>query len=119
MDLSDCRDACLQTHVACLHAATHVLQKGEDHPRDLVRTLWDCADQSVVAANLMSRGSPFHSVTCGACAALCEAVVKEATEGSYADDPILAKCVADAERCAKLCWEMAEHESHADRAAAE
>ena len=119
MDLSECRDACLKTHVACLHAATHVLQKGEAHPRDLVRVLWDCADQTVVAANLMSRGSPFHHITCGACAALCEAVVLEAGEAGSGGDPILARCVADAERCAKLCREMAEHDTHDDRAAAE
>ena len=118
MDLSECRDACLKTHVACLHAATHVLQKGEAHPRDLVRLLWDCADQTVVAANLMSRGSPLHHVTCGACAALCEAVVLEAGEGGAAGDPIVATCVADAERCAKLCREMAAHEP-GTRAAAE
>jgi hypothetical protein len=119
MDLSECRDACLQTHVACLHAATHVLQKGEAHPRDLVRTLWDCADQTVVAANLMSRGSPFHHVTCGACAALCAAVVLEAGAAGAAVDPIVAACVAHAERCAKLCREMAEHAAPGARAAAE
>jgi hypothetical protein len=119
MDLSDCRDACLRTHVACLHAATHVLQKGEAHPRDLVRTLWDCADQTVTAANLMSRGSPFHPVTCGACAALCEAVVQEAGEGGSAGDPIVAKCVADAQACARLCREMAAHAAPGNRTAAE
>jgi hypothetical protein len=118
MDLSDCRDACLKTHVACIHAATHVLQKGAAHPRDLVRTLWDCADQTVVAANLMSRGSPHHHVTCGACAALCEAVVREAGSAT-AGDPIVATCVEHAQACAKLCREMAAHGGKDDRAAAE
>jgi hypothetical protein len=118
MDLSECRDACLRTHVACLHAATHVLQKGAAHPRDLVRILWDCADQTVTAADLMSRGSPFHPVACGACAALCEAAVREAG-GAAAGDPIVAKCVADVERCAKLCREMAAHAAPGNRTVAE
>ena len=104
MDLSDCRDACLRTHVACLHAATHLLVKGDPHPRDQVRMLWDTADVALAAANLMSRGSPYHHVTCGACAVLCEACV-EACSGT--PDPVVKKCAEDCADCAKLCHEMA------------
>ena len=104
MDLSDCRDACLRTHVACLHAATHALVKGEAHPRDLVRMLWDCADMSLVSANLMSRGSPMYTVTCGACAILCEDCTAQCGDS---EDPVLRQCAEDCRNCARLCREMA------------
>jgi hypothetical protein len=103
MDLSDCRDACLRTHVACLHAATHALVKAEAHPRDLVRMLWDCADMSVTNANLLSRGSPMHPITCGACAELCEECVEHCGKS---DDPILQQAAAACSESARLCREM-------------
>jgi len=113
MDLSECRDACMRTHVNCLHAATHVLVKGDAHPRDLVRMLWDCADMSIVSANLMSRGSPYHMVTCGACAELCEACLERCRDS---DDPVLQLCADSCRESARLCREM---ESHGEHAAAE
>jgi hypothetical protein len=118
MDLSDCRDACVKVHVACLHAATHVLTKGEAHPRDLVRVLWDCADQALVAANLMSRGSPLHMVTCGACAEICEACAARCAAPESQADPILRRCAEDCRDCARRCREMAQR-GHTGQAAAQ
>jgi hypothetical protein len=118
MDLSACRDSCIKVHVACLHAATHVLTKGEAHPRDLVRVLWDCADQAVVEANLMSRGSPLHTVTCGACAELCDACAARCVAQEGGSDPILRQCADDCRDCARRCRDMARH-AHDGRAAAQ
>src|SRR4029079_17696112 len=88
MDLSDCRDACTQTHLICGQTAVHVLMKGEEHPRDLVRTLWDCSDICIAAANILNRGSPLqlHMTACRACADICEACAESC---SGRDDPIL------------------------------
>jgi hypothetical protein len=104
MDLSDCRDACTKTHLICAQTAVHVLVKGEEHPRDLVRALWDCSDICITAANLLTRGSPLHMTTCRACAEICEACV-EACSGR--DDPILRACVDACRDCARRCQQMA------------
>ena len=116
MDLSDCRDACNQTHLICDQTAVHVLVKGEEHPRDLVRTLWDCSDICVAAGNILNRGSPLrlHVTACRACADICEACV-EACSGR--DDPILRACVEACRDCARQCREMATHPGHRHHAA--
>ena len=116
MDLSDCRDACTQTHLICGQTAVHVLVKGEEHPRDLVRTLWDCSDICIAAANILNRGSPLqlHMTACRACADICEACA-EACSGR--DDPILHACVEACRDCARRCREMATHPGHRHHAA--
>lgn len=103
MDLSRCRDVCQDCHRTCTEAAVHALVKGEAHPRDLVRLLWDCADICIVAANFMSRGSPYHKETCGACAVVCEACAEACARQ---DDPILRRCAQTCRVCAGLCREM-------------
>jgi hypothetical protein len=104
MDLSKCRDACLSCQTSCIETAIHGLAKGQPHPRDLIRLLWDCSEICATSASFMSRGSRFHPLTCRVCATLCTACA-EACRGS--DDPILARCAAACEDCARLCNEMA------------
>jgi hypothetical protein len=106
MDLSECRDACSKTHLICAQAAVHVLVKGDPHPRDLVRTLWDCGDICITAANLLTRGSPHHAATCRACADICEACAQAC---GALDDPILRSCADACRESARLCREMATH----------
>jgi hypothetical protein len=103
MDLSKCRDACLDCHRTCLETAVHGLVKGEPHPRDHIRLLWDCADICITSANFMSRGSPFHKETCAACAVLCAACAEAC---GRMDDPIMQRCAETCRACAALCREM-------------
>jgi len=58
MDLSKCRDACAESAMLCVQAATHYLVKGDENLRDIVRLLWDCSDACDVTARFLNRGSP-------------------------------------------------------------
>src|ERR1041384_1945628 len=72
--LHECVEEGLNCHAACPLPLQHCLASGGTHTEvNLVGLLLDCAEVCQTSANFMLRGSPYHVVTCGACAELCRA----------------------------------------------
>jgi hypothetical protein len=72
---------------------------------NLVGVLLDCADICQTSANFMLRGSPYHVVTCAACAELCRAC-EEGCRAAVRDEQ-LVHCAEVCAACAESCERMA------------
>ena len=104
-DMKDCIDNCDDCHSICLETVTWCLQQGGDHAApEHIQLLQDCAEICQTSANFMIRGSSFHSLTCGACAEICE---RCATHCESMDGDQMAACAAACRRCAESCTAMA------------
>ncbi|HEY0972346.1 MAG TPA: four-helix bundle copper-binding protein [Gemmatimonadales bacterium] len=104
--MDECIEACLQGHVVCTMTAQYALTQGGEHATvDRVGLLLDCAEICQTSANFMVRGSPYHTLTCGACAEVCRACADMCRE--MEDDEHMRSCAEICERCAELCEEMA------------
>ena len=105
--VQECIEACLNCHAACTMTAQHCLAEGgERGDINMVGVLLDCAEISQASANFLLRGSPFHAVTCGACAEVCRAC-EEACR-AFEDDEQLSACAEACAACADSCERMAE-----------
>jgi hypothetical protein len=105
--LQQCIEECLNCHVACTTTAQYCLMQGGQHAdADHVGLLLDCAEICQTSANFMLRGSPYHPITCLACAELCRAC-EESCRG-YGDDEQMRMCADTCAECAQNCERMAE-----------
>lgn len=108
-EMDACIEACLQAHVVCTMTAQYCLIQGGAHAAvERVGTLLDCAQLCQVSADFQVRGSPYHAITCGACAAVCRAC-EEACR-ALPDDEELAHCAEVCATCAEHCERMAAAE---------
>ena len=105
--MDDCLEACLQCHVVCTMTAQYCLAEAGVHSDvNQVGVLLDCAQMCQTAADFMTRGSPYHTITCAACAEVCRACA-EACRG-FEGDEHMEHCAETCERCAELCEAMAQ-----------
>ncbi|HMA22904.1 MAG: four-helix bundle copper-binding protein [Gemmatimonas sp.] len=105
--MQECIEECLNCHAVCTMTLQHCIATGGDHTEvNLIGILLDCAEMCQTSANFMLRGSPFHVVTCAACAELCRAC-EEACRGVTGDEQ-LAHCGDVCAGCAESCDRMAE-----------
>ena len=105
-EMDACIEVCLQCHVICTMTAQYCLvQGGALADVGKVGLLLDCAEICQTSANFMVRGSPHHSLTCGACAEVCTACAEACR--AHPDDENLAHCAEVCEACAESCAEMA------------
>jgi hypothetical protein len=99
--LHECIEACLECHAACTLTVQHCLATGGAHAEvNLVGVLLDCAEICQTSANFLLRGSPYHVVTCSACADLCRAC-EEGCRTIPGDEQL--------QQCAEVCAACAEH----------
>jgi hypothetical protein len=111
--LQECIEDCLNCHAACTMTAQYALGEGGAHADvNLVGVLLDCAEICQTSANFMLRGSPYHSLTCAACAELCRAC-EEACRAVGGDEQ-LSHCAEVCARCAESCEKMAAMEEEED-----
>jgi hypothetical protein len=105
--MQECIEECLNCHAVCTITLQHCLALGDvEHTEvNLIGLLLDCAEICQTSANFMLRGSPYHVITCGACAELCRAC-EEACR-SVAGDEQLAHCADICATCADSCDRMA------------
>ena len=116
--LQDCIEECLNCHAVCTMTSQHCLVRGGEHADvNVVGVLLDCAELCQVSANFMLRGSPFHGITCAACAELCRAC--EEVCRSVADDEQMAHCADVCGACADACEQMAHAHGGAEEEEAE
>lgn len=105
-ELQECIEECLNCYAACTMTAQHCLiTGGEMAGVDLVSVLLDCAELCHTSANFMLRGSPYHTITCGACAELCRACAEGCS--SIEGDEQLEHCAEMCTACAESCERMA------------
>lgn len=105
-ELQECIEECLNCYAGCTITAQHCLASGGKLAEvNLVGVLLDCAELCNVSANFMLRGSPYHAITCAACAEIC----RECAEGcrTVEDDEQLAHCAEMCDQCAESCERMA------------
>ena len=109
-DVQHCIEECLNCHAACTMTAQHCLAEGGALAElNLVGVLLDCAELAQTSANFMLRGSPYHALTCGACAELCRAC-EEACRSAAGGDEQLTQCAEVCASCAEACEQMANAE---------
>jgi hypothetical protein len=103
--MDECIEACLQCHVVCTMSAQYCLIRGgEVADAARVGLLIDCAQICQTSADFMTRGSPYHAATCGACAEVCRACA-EACRSADGDEE-LAHCAEVCDACAEQCEAM-------------
>ena len=106
-ELQECIEECLNCHAVCTMTLQHCIVTGGDHADvNLVGILLDCAEICQTSANCQLRGSPYHVITCAACAELCRAC-EEACRGVHGDEQ-LAHCADVCASCAESCDRMAQ-----------
>ena len=105
-DMDECIEACLQAHVVCTMTAQYCLAQGGEHAAvDHVGLMLDCAEICQTSANFMIRGSPYHTLTCNACAELCRSCAESCRD--LGEDEHMQSCAEICDRCAELCEKMA------------
>jgi len=105
--MQECIEECLNCHAVCTMTLQHCIATGGEHTEvNLIGILLDCAEICQTSANFMLRGSPYHVVTCAACAELCRAC-EEACRAVNADEQ-LAHCGEICAACAESCDRMAQ-----------
>jgi hypothetical protein len=106
-ELQECIEECLNCHAVCTLTLQHCIASGGTRTDvNLVGVLLDCAEMCQTSANFMLRGSPYHVVTCGACAELCRAC-DEACR-AVRDDEQLQHCAEVCAACARACEQMTD-----------
>lgn len=105
--MQECIEECLNCHAVCTMTLQHCIATGGEHTEvNLIGILLDCAEMCQTSANFMLRGSPYHVVTCAACAELCRAC-EEACRGVTGDEQ-LGHCGDVCSACAESCDRMAQ-----------
>jgi hypothetical protein len=105
--MQGCIEDCLNCHAVCAMTVQYCLTEGgEKADPDLVGVLLDCAEICQTSANFMLRGSPYHALTCSACADICRAC--EEICRSVSDDEQLEHCAGVCAECAESCDRMAQ-----------
>jgi hypothetical protein len=105
--MDECIRNCTECHTICMKTVTHCLGVGGKHADQAhIRMLLDCAQICATSADFMTRGSPLHRLTCGACAEICQQCADDCERMAGGDEQML-QCVEMCRRCAASCRDMA------------
>jgi len=114
-DLQECVEECVNCHAVCTMTMQHCLAVGGTHTEiNLVGILLDCAEMCQTSANFMLRGSPYHVVTCAACAEVCRACAEACR--SVEGDEQLDHCAEVCTACDNSCLMHMEGSLHRQKA---
>jgi hypothetical protein len=106
-DMRSCIQNCSDCHAICTETAIHCLTMGGPHAAPgHIALLLDCAQICATSADFMTRGSPLHRLTCGACAEICQQCADDCERMAGGDQQML-QCVEMCRRCAASCRDMA------------
>jgi hypothetical protein len=105
--MDECIRNCTECHTICMKTVIHCLGVGGKHADQAhIRMLLDCAQICATSADFMTRGSPLHRLTCGACAEICQQCADDCERMAGGDQQML-QCVEMCRRCAASCRDMA------------
>lgn len=105
--MDECIRNCTECHTICVKTVTHCLGVGGKHADQAhIRMLLDCAQICATSADFMTRGSPLHRLTCGACAEICQQCADDCERMAGGDQQML-QCIEMCRRCAASCRDMA------------
>ena len=105
--MDECIRNCTECRTICMKTVTHCLGVGGKHADQAhIRMLLDCAQICATSADFMTRGSPLHRLTCGACAEICQQCADDCERMAGGDQQML-QCVEMCRRCAASCRDMA------------
>jgi hypothetical protein len=106
-EIEECIQFCEECNRVAGETLTYSLQTGGAHMEpDHLRLLHDCIQITRTCADFMHRGSPFHGLTCGMCAIICERCMEDCLRVDQ-DDPQMRACAHVARRCMESCRMMA------------
>jgi hypothetical protein len=107
VSMDECIRNCTECHTICVKTVTHCLGVGGKHADQAhIRMLLDCAQICATSADFMTRGSPLHRLTCGACAEICQQCADDCERMAEGDQQML-QCAEMCRRCAASCRDMA------------
>lgn len=102
-----CAEACSDCQRECDRCAIHcagMMAQGQHHHQVTLQTCLDCADVCAAAAQIVSRGGPFSSDICEACADVCKQCAAACRK--HASDEHMTACAKECEACEKACRAM-------------
>lgn len=106
-DLGHCIRQCTDCHTACIETLNYCMGQGGMHAEPAhLKLLMVCADICRLSADTMLRGAEVHTITCGACAEICERCASDCER--MADDARMKRCAEICRRCAESCAAMAK-----------
>jgi hypothetical protein len=105
--LQECIQLCWQCRDTCQDTLfNHNLSRGGTQlDPDNIRIMTDCMEICQAAADFMRRNSPLHTVTCGACAQICNACA-DSCENMGKEHAAIQHCAQICRKCAKSCEAM-------------
>lgn len=104
MDMRRCGAVCLECYRVCTQTVRHCLTQGGHHVDEKHLTLvMDCAEICRASADLLTRSSVRHSLTCRICAEICDECARDCARFG---DPQMDECVTACEQCARSCRAM-------------
>lgn len=107
-EMETCIDNCQNCHSVCLETIGHCLEMGGEHASSVhIKMLQDCVQICQTSADFMIRGSEHHAMTCGVCAAICEACAEECEKMATGDGAdVMQRCADACRKCAESCRRM-------------
>lgn len=103
-----CAHICHECQDVCLSLVPYFrtdLGTDDDRRVAYLNLLLDCAGICGLSHSVLHRRSDSHTITCTACAAICERCV-QACRGVGDEDPAMSRCADACARCARSCREM-------------
>jgi hypothetical protein len=106
-ETEECIQYCEEAYRVCSETLTYCLQVGGKYMEpEHLRLLHYCIQICRASADFMRRGSPFHGLTCGICAMICERCMNDCLSMDE-DDPQMRACAQVCRRCMESCRYMA------------
>jgi hypothetical protein len=104
-DLAECIEMCQECARACAAMIPYCLRQGGLHAELAhIQLLLDCTAVCTLAGGFLMRGSAQHSITCEACARICDCCAESCEK--FAGDAEMRRCAGVCRECADSCRRM-------------
>jgi hypothetical protein len=104
--MTECIQACTQSHRACVEAQTKCLETG-NYDAGMMRILMDCAQMCQTSVDFMLRNSEMSPNVCGVCSEICTHCAS-VCESLGKEDATMMACAKACRHSATTCNQMAK-----------